>query len=281
MVNTVVNPTIGSLEIGGILMVPKSLCCVVLPLCLVGVPPALGVLTLDPGTLIGGDVDTGTIVKYDQSGNILDTLPFVDGVGIGTFDGLTVFRNALFVCGTTNTIGQVDLTTGVVFGAINGVTVSGTETLGNSPTELLLGGFSSNTIDRFDAGGVYQGTITLNTNVGMTGVDSDGTSLIVGSYNDGNIYIYDMAGNQTGVVNTGIGSGVVSGLGYDESNGTVWLSLGFGNDSIVQFDLAGNHLTTFASNRGWINGLDIVPIPAPGAGAVAALGALALARRRR
>jgi hypothetical protein len=113
---------------------------------------------------------------------------------------------------------------------------------------------------------------------GATGLDADGGRIFVGQYSaSGNIVEYTTAGGVVNTITTGLPTGSISGLGYDPSNGTFWVATGFGDDMIRQFDASGTQLASFASNAGWINGLDVVTaIPEPSTYALLGLGLASL-----
>ena len=121
------------------------------------------------------------------------------------------------------------------------------EALGNDGTNLLAGLFTSDTVLKMATDGTVLSTITLNItdHLGITGLDSDGTRVFVGSFDDGDVHIFDMAGDLLGLISTGLGADVLSGLSYDRSDGTLWLTAGFGDGSVRHFDLAGDLLGTF------------------------------------
>jgi uncharacterized protein (TIGR03382 family) len=123
------------------------------------------------------------------------------------------------------------------------------EALGNDGTNLLAGTFTTDTVYRMATDGTILGTITLQltNHLGITGIDSDGARLFVGSYDDGNVHIFDMAGLALGIIKTGlfVGIDVLSGLSFDRGDGTLWLTAGFGDGTIYHFDLAGDLLGMF------------------------------------
>jgi len=208
-------------------------------------------------TLVGVTTDP-SLVKYDLAGNQIDTLPVIDTVTIGVMDGATVVGTDVWVCGTNDIVARVDLQTGMLEQAFS-ASVIGIEALGDYDGGLLLGGYSSNSVEVYDTAGNLRRSIPLSSNAGITGVDSDGTNLYVASYLDGDIYVYDLqSGQELRRLATGIGGSSLSGLCYDRRSHTLWVSTGFGQDDIRNYDLGGNLLSLFPANHTSVYGLDYV-----------------------
>jgi hypothetical protein len=247
--------------------------------------PPVAALTLTPGTILGGDaVSPGgtvfTLVQYSQTGTILDTLVLSNAASLGTMDGLTVIGSDVYVVGTSGVVGKVDLTTGAVSNFFN--TNASAESLGDLNGNIMVGNYGGNSIDVYTPAGAFLNSITPAVNIGVTGLDSDGTNLYVGSYNDGSIYTLDLAGNVLNSFNSGVGGASISGLGYDSGSNTIWISTGFNQDDIRQYSLTGTLLGSFPANYPFIDGLDVVPIPEPGTLLLVGIGlTAALACRRR
>ena len=247
--------------------------------------PAAAALTLVPGTILGEDSvgpggTTATLVQYSPTGVILDTLALSNLGNFGTVDGVAIVGGDVFVTGTSGVVGQVDLTTGVLFNAFN---VGGTpEALGDLNGNLLVGQFGADRVDVFSTSGALLNSINLSAPAAVTGLDSDGSVLYVASYNDGAIYSFDLSGGLLGSFSTGLGPSSLSGLGYDGGTNTLWVSSGFNQDRIHQFSVTGTPLASFDAGRPFIDGLDVVPtIPEPATAALSAAGLAALAGRGR
>lgn len=246
--------------------------------------PAWG-LTLTPGDLLGIDsVAPGgavyTLVKYSQTGSILDTLALTGSIS-GTADGLTIIGSNVYMATTDGTVAQINLGTGALtpLFAAGG---SGVEALGDLNGNIMVGNFGSNEIRIYTPAGAFVNTIVPSISASSTGLDSDGARIFVGSYG-GDIHVLDLSGNVLNTIAANLGSGSISGLGYDASANTVWVSTGFSDDRIREYSLSGGApLTDFAANWPFIDGLDVIPIPEPCALLLsgAALPFLACIRRR-
>ncbi|HMO85505.1 MAG TPA: hypothetical protein PKC18_11370 [Lacipirellulaceae bacterium] len=245
--------------------------------------PRAAALSLTPGTILG--VDSGapggatfTLVQFSPTGTVLDTLALTNTAQLGTLDGLALVGSQLFVGGTNNFVGSVDLGTGVVSNYFN-TGSAGLEALGELNGNLLVGDFGA-AISVFSTAGALLNTITPSMVLGTTGVDSDGSQLFVANYNDGRVYTLDLTGTVQSSFDTGAGASSLSGLAYDAGSNTLWVSTGFNQGDIRQFDLSGNLLTSFASGYPFIDSLEVIPIPEPAAGALGAAAAVLLTRRR-
>jgi hypothetical protein len=248
-------------------------------------PASAGVFTLDPGTIIGQDsVEPGssdfTLVKWSQSGRVLDTLDIIDVPDeYGTMDGLAVLGDDVWTIGTGGIVTRVDLASGALTDSFT-TSGSGPEALGTLGDDLLVGNFGFDTVQVYSTSGALLSSVALSQTVGVTGVDSDGESLFVASWDTGNIHVFDLAGQQQRVIPTGIGSQSLSGLGYDDATDTLWVSTGFGQDDIRHYDLGGTLLTSFDAGFPFIDGLDVVSVPGPAAW-WAGVALVAAGRRRR
>jgi hypothetical protein len=205
------------------------------------------------GLAVGG---TPELVEYDFAGTITETLTLNGlpntGVGVG------VIGNRVFVSDVAGNVGEVDLVTGNVFGLFASASNEG---LGDNGTDLLAIDYASGVASRYTPAGAPLGA--HNTVGGITGVDATASAIYVASYNDGNVYTYDFAGNQMASFVSGHGSGALSGLGYDDVSGWTWVATGFGNDHMTAYDSQGNVMADWRNNRDWINGLDVVAVPEP------------------
>ena len=176
------------------------------------------------GLAVSGGVQSGKGIKGDSGMTLLGSTVFVSNryQGVGVFDPRT---------GTSTLYrGPQDI-----------------EALGNDGSNLLAGLFTTDTVLKLAIDGTVLSTVALDitNHLGITGLDSDGARLFVGSFDDGDVHIFDMAGNPLGLISTGLGADVLSGLSYDRSDGTLWLTAGFGDGSVHHFDLAGDLLRTF------------------------------------
>jgi len=225
--------------------------------------PHARALTLTPGTILGADTDTNTLVKYSQAGAILETLGLTNANNLGNIDGLTIIGSNVYLCGTNSTVAQVNLTTGVVSNFFS-ITAGGVEALGDLNGNIMAGLYSSNRIDIYTTAGAFLNSITPAVSSGMTGLDSDGTRIFMAGYNTGFVYTLDLSGNVLSSFNVNAGTQSISGLGYDAGSNTLWVSTGFNQDDIRHFSLSGTFLGSFPAGYGWINALDVVPsVPEP------------------
>ena len=232
--------------------------------------------TVTPGTVVGLDVDNDPeLVEYDFSGNITETMRLTGLPTTGV--GLSVIGGRIFVADVDGNVGEVNLGTGAVFGLF---TANLNEGLGDNGSDLLgMNYLMTGAVDRYTTGGGFLGS--SSTNFGNTGVDGDGSRMYSANYGDGNVYAWNYSGGNLGSFAVSGGREALSGLGWDGNAGRVWVSLGFGDETIRAYDTSGNLITSFNSQRGWINGLDVVPVPEPGTMVALGAGLAALAARRR
>lgn len=255
-------------------------------------------IVLTPGTILGVDIGVSfnqrVLVQYSPNGTILQNLTLTGvPVNVGSIDGLTLIGSNAYVTGTGGGVGQVNLTTGAVTGLFQSSSSSGAEALGHRGSNLLVGDFQRDTIFEYTTSGTLVNTIALANNPGITGVEWSGTKFYVGSYNTGNIFTYDVAGALTGTIVTGIGSNSISDLDFDVFSNTLYVSNGFGDDTIRQYSTTGTLLSSFASQRSNVDSLAVVPtvvaaaapepgtLPLVGMGLVSGLGTIANGRRRK
>jgi hypothetical protein len=238
--------------------------------------------TVDQGTIVGIDGNTRQLREYSFSGSLMDTLT-ISGLP-STPIGVAILGNRVFVGDVVGNVGEVNLVSGSVFNLFNG---GGNEAIGDNGANLLTYNYGTGVTREYSTGGVLLNTIPLAAGNGGTGLDAFGSRIFVGLYNgSGDIREYNTSGTLVNTVTTGLPANSVSGLGYDNNNGTFWLSSGFGDDRIRQFSSTGTLLATFSSGSDWINGLDVVSaVPEPStylAGAILLLpfGAQAVRRLR-
>lgn len=244
---------------------------------------AQGVITLAPGSVIGQDSGapgggTFTMVRWNMAGVFQESLA-VTGVpgGYGTMDGVAVIGNELWTVGTGGIVARVNTTTGAMEVPFSSG-MGSVEALGNFGADLLVADFGSGAVGRYTTGGALVTTYTVGT--GATGIDSDGVNLYTANYGTGMVEVYSLAGALLSSFSAGPAFSV-SGLGVDSTNGDVWVSHGFGSGAIERYSSAGALLGSFPSGYPFIDGLDVIPIPAPGVLGLGAVAGLAALRRRR
>lgn len=117
----------------------------------------------------------------------------------------------------------------------------------------------------------------------FTGVAWDGTNLwaTAGPYSTGNIYKLSPTGTLLATISTAQGG--VGGIGYSALTNTLWVGH---FDTVSQYDLSGNELSSFTAAGYFHDGLEIgtvnaVPEPESYAMLLAGLGLLGFAARRR
>ncbi len=240
---------------------------------------AAGILTFDAASLALND-------SYDVE------------FGVSNFTGVATGSNGvIYVANESLGVGIFDQTlgTGHFFsgGILNAHSLAADENnlyvgLLDSNMVYTCGLFTGSTL----FGETCSSTITLNHGsvLGITGLATDGASLYAASYNDGNIYQFDMSGNLLGSINTGLGSDVVSGLEYDVDNDIFWVSTGYGSDEIYRFASDGSLISSGAAALTGLTGLDLDQledndfpnvIPEPGTATLTLISALWAVRARR
>ncbi len=95
-----------------------------------------------------------------------------------------------------------------------------------------------------------------------TGIATDGTNLYTtGGTASGNIYQWDMLGNQIQTITTGLNPGEAYGIGYDSTSNSFWVG---GTDIVSNVSTTGLVLSQFSS-PGLNVGIDTgTPLPEPG-----------------
>ena len=186
--------------------------------------------------------------------------------GIAGNSGLTVLGDQLYVANRTHGIAAVDPRFGTSTFYFGG---GGIEALGNNGANLLVGLFDRNLIQEYRADGALLNSITLQVTdtLGIAGLDSDGDALFVGSYLDGDVYVFDFDGNAVSRISTGLGADALAGLAYDPFDETLWISSLADGGGLLHFDLTGNLLSRDDSvgsvNGLFVNGAPVVPGPGP------------------
>jgi len=240
------------------------------------VPPAGGAfLALDPQAL----------AAYTAAGAPAGGLPQYAGI-VGD-SGLALLDGQVFVASRTQGIAGLDLTAGIstfYFGP------QGIEALGSDGDRLLAAVFGRNEVLAYSADGDLLETIALQTalDLAIAGLDSDGTRLFVGSFADGDVYVFDMAGVLDFVIDTGLPAGWLSALAWDPFDGSILVGAGFGDGSVLRFDLAGALLAAYQLPPGFgglasateIVGPGPTPTPEPAAASLLGLALLGLAFAR-
>jgi hypothetical protein len=223
------------------------------PIALALSASAAAQFTIDDGTLVGIDGSTRQVIEYSTSGAILETLATTMP---GAPTGLDVVNGELFANDTTGQVFSINLTTGAATALF--APTGPLENMGSVNGELIMMGWNTSVIERYDTVGNLLGTINLTQIVGTTGIDSDGTDYFLGEWQTGTIYIFDSSGSLLNTLNVGIAANSISGLAYEASSNSLWVATGFGNDMMMQIDLAGNIMQQWPTNSPWINGVDFV-----------------------
>lgn len=241
-------------------------------------------MSMTAGTVLGGDSvapggTTITLVKYSQStGAILDSLVLNTTAvpTFGTLGGLTFIGGHVYIAGSNGDIAEVNLSSGALIGP--GISTGlPAEGLGNIGNDLLLAS-GGGSVKRYTTAGALVSTITLTGGSGLRGIDSDGTNIFA-AWNTGQIRKFDLAGNLLSNTSTDISGAAMSGLGYDSATGHLWISTGFGDDTIREYTQAGGSpVSFFTAGYPFINGLDVVPEPTMLS--LLALSAIMLHKRR-
>lgn len=217
------------------------------------------------GVQLAGDLQR--LTAFDRQGGAISGLD--QSTGIAGNSGLTKLGDQFYVANRTHGIAGVDLRFGTSTFYFGG---AGIEALGNNGTNLLAGLFDENLIQEYGTDGSLLNSITLQITdtLGIAGLDSDGQALFVGSYLDGDVYVFDFDGNGLGQISTGLGADALAGLAYDPFDDTLWISSLAGDGELLHFDLDGNLLssdgTVGAVNGLFVNGAPDDPGSGPGPG---------------
>jgi hypothetical protein len=234
-------------------------------------------LQITPGTVLGFDIINVQLQKYSFDGTLLDTLKVTGLPRI--VSGLTVLEDRVFLSDLGGNVGEVNLSTGVVFNQFNG---GGNDALGDNGTNLLTYYYPNGVVREFTTSGTLLSTIPLV--AGASGMDGAAGRIFLGQYQgNGNILEFSSTGTLTNTIVTGLPPATIFGLGFDPTNDTFWVATGSSGARIQQFSATGALLTNFDAGSRFITGLDIVPaaIPEPNSGFVLIMLTLATSRRRR
>jgi hypothetical protein len=211
--------------------------------------------TVDHGTLVGIDSNSPySLIEYSPTGVVTDTLT-ISGISVPV--GSAVIGGEVWVMGVDSTLGRVNLTTGSVEFSFATV-IASAECLGTFGDELLVTAWNSADVNRYDTAGVLLETISLPQSVGMTGLDASTTHIYGAIYSTGQIHKYDLTGALVQVIDTGIAGSALSGLAYEASTDSLWVSTGFGTDQVLHFDVNGTPLGGFPATVSFLNCLDYV-----------------------
>jgi len=216
---------------------------------------------LDPGALLsldssGAKQGVYQILQFSPDGAELSNLATAFPVPFfGVMVGLTVIEGEVWTIGTGAIVARIDLDSGQMKDTFFS-NVYSAEGLTRIESDLLIGAYSGQVKrQRTDGTSVW----SIETGVPMTGIATDGTLIYCGNYQNGNIYVFDQAGNQQSLILTNIGGYSLSGLAYDELTGTLLATTGFGADDVRRLSLTGFPLETFTTNWSYLNDLDVVP----------------------
>lgn len=248
-------------------------------------------ITPQAGDILAVEYQNGpTLIRYNQSGTQLQTITLTGTGPVGSVVGIAWLNDTLYINGTGNRIGTINLATGAYTDLFAAGSVS--EGLGRSGTELVVLGYSTPSIAQsYTTTGTLTGTVNLTGSSGSTGIDSDATGWWVADYQSGIVRKFDFAGTQLSSFNPGLGTFALSDLTYDSTTNTLWISDGFGsNDRIYNFSTTGTLLSSFpATGFANINALTMVTaaVPEPttlalfGVTGAAALGVVIHRRRKQ
>ena len=173
------------------------------------------------------------------------------GPGISGYSGVEIFDDSVYVVNPYFGIGLVDPLTGI---ATNFMGPMGFHSLGANDSQLFAGLFQQNTVyscSSFTVGDAFDSTcsaiaLDMGMVLGITGIDSDGTMLYAGSYNDGNVYVFDLDGNYVDMITTGLGGNELSALSYDVDSDSLLISTGYGNGALMRYAMDGTFLESLS-----------------------------------
>lgn len=222
--------------------------------------------TLDAGSLLGIDYGTNTLYAYSTAGAVTQTLALSNLQS--NMVGVEVIGSNVFVADVAGGLGQIDLTTGEVTSLFN-VGRSGLEGLASINDNLLFLDYSTGHALEYSVAGALLNTFSISaSNTGITGY---GSGFATVSYNTGAVEFYNGAGVLAGGFSTFIGG--ASGLAYDSTSNSFWVSTGFGGDMIYQYSTEGTLLNGFSVASDQLNGLDFIASAVPEPGSLALFGA--------
>ncbi len=250
------------------------------------------------GPLLGlnGADGEGQIAELNGAGALTGMLAQPSGIVGNT--GIASLNGNIYVANRIQGVGIVDPETGSST-AYRGP--QGIEALGTYQDMLIAGVFDTDSIVMYSVDPYPTPISTIQLQIdhalGITGLDLDETNFYVGSYGDGNVYVFNPFGALLDTIITGLTADILSGLAYDRGNDTLWLSTGYGDNRILHYDLTGTLLDSVMAPIGANGGLDVFaagvpdggePPPSdaaePPSGIIFALAALALfagTRQRR
>ena len=177
------------------------------------------------------------------------------GPGVSGYSGIEIFEDRIYVVNPYFGIGLVGPLTGVANSFMGPM---GFHSLGSSSNMLYAGLFEENTVYRcsgFGVGADFEQecaaiALDMGTILGITGLDSDGTRLFAGSYNDGNVYVFDTDGNYLSMISTSLGSNALSALSYDPDSDSLLISAGYGDGQVRRLAMDGSVLETISLSGG-------------------------------
>lgn len=239
----------------------------------------LNAISTGNGTILISDQLAHSIFEYDLNGQYLRTLTDTASSGIQAPRGMQIHNGELYVVVGTgtyaDTVQRFDLGTGARLGTFASGFTRGQDILIRED-DVLVSGFTSNTIYRYSLGGANLGPLVT----GITGAyqmqnDANG-NLLVGSFaNPGGVYTFAPNGAPLGSQ----GSGFVRGP-FRLDNGDLFYTQ---NNAVTVVDHLTGTLTNVAGAGNWqyVERVSLTAIPEPGTLALLGLGLLPLARRRR